>query len=62
MVKETMEKIGKLNDVNVLPTIGMDVPYEYRNKVQVPFRKKDLKQYVVSLKEILIMLFHFLIA
>lgn len=62
MVKETMEKIGKLNDVNVLPTIGMDVPYEYRNKVQVPFRKKDLKQYVVSLKEILIILFHFLIA
>lgn len=62
MVKETMEKIGKLNDVNVLPTIGMDVPYEYRNKVQVPFRKKDLKQYVVSLKEILIMLFHFLVA
>ncbi|CDD22131.1 23S rRNA (Uracil-5-)-methyltransferase RumA [Firmicutes bacterium CAG:313] len=43
MVKETMEKIGKLNDVNVLPTIGMDVPYEYRNKVQVPFRKKGFK-------------------
>lgn len=43
MVKETMEKIGKLPDVNVLPTIGMNVPYEYRNKVQVPFRKKGFK-------------------
>ena len=34
-VKETFRRVANL-DVNVLPCIGMDEPYNYRNKVQVP--------------------------
>lgn len=43
MIEETFKKIGKFEEVQVLPTIGMKVPYLYRNKVQVPFRKKGYK-------------------
>ncbi|SNS90368.1 23S rRNA m(5)U-1939 methyltransferase [Anaerovirgula multivorans] len=34
-VKETLERIGKIH-TNVLPTLGMENPYEYRNKAQFP--------------------------
>ena len=37
-VKEQFHKIGHM-DVDVLPTIGMDKPYNYRNKIQMPFGK-----------------------
>ena len=39
-VKEQFRKIGKM-DVDVLPTVGMDVPYYYRNKIQMPFGKDE---------------------
>lgn len=36
LVEENLQRIGKLDDVNVLPAIGMDEPWRYRNKSQVP--------------------------
>jgi 23S rRNA (uracil1939-C5)-methyltransferase len=38
-VKEVMERIGKLEDVVIHPAIGMNNPYRYRNKVQLPIGK-----------------------
>lgn len=35
-VKDCMERIGKLKDVVIHPTIGMINPARYRNKVQLP--------------------------
>lgn len=43
MVSETLKKIGGFEEINVLPVIGMKLPLNYRNKVQVPFRKKGYK-------------------
>ena len=43
MVKDTLRKLGSLDNVEVLPTIGMKNPDKYRNKVQVPFRKTFYK-------------------
>ena len=41
-VKECLAKIGHINmDVN--DTLGMEVPYNYRNKTQVPFSSKKGK-------------------
>ena len=37
-VKESLSRIAHI-DFNVLPCIGMDDPYNYRNKIQVPFVK-----------------------
>ena len=37
-VKESLTRIAKV-DTKVLPCIGMDNPYNYRNKIQVPFNK-----------------------
>lgn len=39
-VKDAMERIGKL-DVPVLPVLGMENPYHYRNKGQFPLAKQD---------------------
>ncbi|MFC4770039.1 23S rRNA (uracil(1939)-C(5))-methyltransferase RlmD [Effusibacillus consociatus] len=36
MVIDSLTRIGKLENVPVHPTLGMDVPWEYRNKSQVP--------------------------
>ena len=41
-VKDDIERISRLN-VPVYDTISMDNPYEYRNKVQLPVRRKDGK-------------------
>lgn len=37
-VQDIMERIGGLTDVKVLPTLGMEEPYHYRNKAQFPVR------------------------
>ena len=37
-VKEALTRISKI-DADVLPCLGMDNPYNYRNKIQVPFNK-----------------------
>ena len=37
-VKEALTRIAKVK-VDVLPCLGMDNPYNYRNKIQVPFNK-----------------------
>lgn len=36
LVKANLEKIGGLKNIEVLPVIGMDTPYYYRNKAQYP--------------------------
>lgn len=36
LVKENLEKIGGLKGIEILPIIGMDTPYHYRNKAQYP--------------------------
>jgi 23S rRNA (uracil1939-C5)-methyltransferase len=37
LVKETMKRIGKFEDIKVKNVVGMENPTSYRNKVQVPF-------------------------
>jgi len=39
-VQEQFRKVGHM-EVSVLPTIGMDDPYYYRNKIQMPFGLDD---------------------
>lgn len=41
-VKDCLNKIGHIN-VEVNETLGMENPYEYRNKTQVPFKEKKGK-------------------
>lgn len=36
-VEETIKKVAKLEKVNIDKIVGMDNPYNYRNKVQMPF-------------------------
>ena len=45
-VKDALERIANLKNVEVLPCLGMENPYKYRNKIQVPFGK-DRKGNVV---------------
>jgi 23S rRNA (uracil1939-C5)-methyltransferase len=40
-VKDCMERIGKLEEFIIHPTIGMTEPYRYRNKVQLPVGEKN---------------------
>ncbi|MGJ7912433.1 23S rRNA (uracil(1939)-C(5))-methyltransferase RlmD [Neobacillus sp. LXY-1] len=42
-VRQVLSRIGKLEDVVVHPIIGMDQPFHYRNKAQVPVGEKDGK-------------------
>ncbi|MCB2293436.1 23S rRNA (uracil(1939)-C(5))-methyltransferase RlmD [Clostridium algoriphilum] len=40
-VVQVINRIGKLDDVIVHPTLGMESPYNYRNKVQLPASNKN---------------------
>lgn len=40
LVKETIKRIGKIEDAKIYDTIGMDTPFRYRNKAQFPIGKK----------------------
>ncbi|MBZ4668586.1 MAG: methyltransferase, TrmA family [Defluviitaleaceae bacterium] len=42
-VEDSIERIGKLTDVVVHPTLGMKEPFYYRNKAQFPVKMKDGK-------------------
>lgn len=42
-VRNVMKKIGHLEHVLIHPIIGMDNPFHYRNKVQIPVGEKDGK-------------------
>lgn len=37
----TLKRIGNLDNINIDRFYGMSIPYEYRNKVQVPFGMND---------------------
>lgn len=40
-VKDCFSRIAKIENALILDTIGMDNPYFYRNKIQLPVSKKD---------------------
>lgn len=42
-VVQVMKRIGKLEDVKIHPVLGMEHPWQYRNKAQVPVGEKDGK-------------------
>ncbi|WP_053361468.1 23S rRNA (uracil(1939)-C(5))-methyltransferase RlmD [Bacillus sp. FJAT-27251] len=42
-VRQVLARIGKLGDVKVHPVLGMEHPWQYRNKAQVPVGQKDGK-------------------
>ncbi|WP_411954858.1 23S rRNA (uracil(1939)-C(5))-methyltransferase RlmD [Alkalibacillus sp. S2W] len=42
-VQDVMKKIAQMPDVPVHPTLGMNEPWNYRNKVQIPVGKRDGK-------------------
>ncbi|MCM3766815.1 23S rRNA (uracil(1939)-C(5))-methyltransferase RlmD [Neobacillus niacini] len=42
-VRQVLARIGKLEEVVVHPIMGMDAPFHYRNKAQVPVGEKDGK-------------------
>lgn len=40
-VKNNLERIGKLENISVPITLGMENPFNYRNKAQIPVNKKN---------------------
>lgn len=38
LVESAFERLGKFKHIKVAETVGMEVPYEYRNKAQIPVR------------------------
>ncbi|HLU21632.1 MAG TPA: 23S rRNA (uracil(1939)-C(5))-methyltransferase RlmD [Bacillaceae bacterium] len=40
-VRDVLERIGKLDNVVVHPVLGMDKPWRYRNKSQVPIGERE---------------------
>ena len=45
-VKQTISRIGKLDNVLIHPALGMDNPFRYRNKAQFPIKKSNGKTVV----------------
>ncbi len=43
LVKDSIERIGKIKDVIIHQTIGMNTPFNYRNKAQFPIGMEDGK-------------------
>ena len=43
LVRQVLTRIGKLEDVKIHPILGMDDPWHYRNKAQVPVGEKNGK-------------------
>ncbi len=43
LVVESLTRIGKLQGVTVHPTLGMEDPWHYRNKAQIPLGQKGKK-------------------
>ncbi|MEN0648117.1 23S rRNA (uracil(1939)-C(5))-methyltransferase RlmD [Caldifermentibacillus hisashii] len=41
LVEQTLTRIGKLQDVNIHRIIGMEQPFHYRNKAQVPVGERS---------------------
>ncbi|KXG42646.1 23S rRNA (uracil(1939)-C(5))-methyltransferase RlmD [Tepidibacillus decaturensis] len=41
IVQDNLERIGKIEDVTIHPTLGMENPWNYRNKSQVPFAERE---------------------
>lgn len=39
LVADALERVGRLAGVPILPTLGMDDPWGYRNKAAIPFRQ-----------------------
>src|SRR5690625_6824852 len=45
-VKNVMQKVAHLPDVPVHPVLGMEDPWRYRNKIQIPVGEKDGEQII----------------
>ncbi|MDO3413005.1 23S rRNA (uracil(1939)-C(5))-methyltransferase RlmD [Saccharibacillus sp. CPCC 101409] len=43
IVREAFSRYAKLNDLKIKPTLGMDRPWDYRNKAQLQVERRDVK-------------------
>ncbi|MDZ7671326.1 MAG: 23S rRNA (uracil(1939)-C(5))-methyltransferase RlmD [Halanaerobiales bacterium] len=43
ILKDSLQRIGKIDNINIEPVIGVDHPWFYRNKSTIPFELKDEK-------------------
>lgn len=41
LVAENLKRIGKIENVTIHPTLGMNHPWRYRNKAQIPFAESE---------------------
>jgi len=41
LVAENLKRIGKIENVAIHPTLGMNHPWRYRNKAQIPFAESE---------------------